>query len=171
MVPLYTLLGLFDDGYDLLYNNKNDSRKFKTSILSPFSTNIFFKLHQCESNEYPNGKFYISLQVNEKQYPLPHCPSNSTLNQFYCHFDEIFNYYNNSLFSSFDFNSYCGVEGFCSSFENEIQSLKDQIDSLEKKKTLATVFIALFVGFVLISIFSFFMYKRMRKREREFYQI
>jgi hypothetical protein len=157
-------MGLFNDGYDLKYDNRNETRKFKTSLLSPFSTNIFFKLHQCEDNENPNGKFYISMQINEKQTLFPQCSSNSVLNQFFCPFDEIFQYFNGSAFS-FHFDSYCGIEPPCLPYENEISTLKDHINSYEKKNFLILILFSLFVVVFIVTAISYFVYYTKKRKD------
>ena len=50
MMPVTSLFGLFKDGTDLRADNYEDlkrHRKFRTSIISPFSTNLNLVLYDC----------------------------------------------------------------------------------------------------------------------------
>ncbi|KAL3674765.1 hypothetical protein V7S43_000695 [Phytophthora oleae] len=71
-LPLMTLLG-YGDRALLLANATNadiESRRFRTSILSPFAANIEFHLYKRKSS---GGEFYVEILINEKEVPIPGC--------------------------------------------------------------------------------------------------
>jgi hypothetical protein len=71
MYPFMTALGLFRDKMPLQSDNyqAHSTRNFKSGFLTPFSANVAFILHKCESNNELNDsifdKFKINVLVNE----------------------------------------------------------------------------------------------------------
>jgi len=63
IIPLVTALGLFKDDEPLKASNfeKSHNRNFKSSLLSPFSSNVAFILNKCNTD----NSFKVSLFVNE----------------------------------------------------------------------------------------------------------
>jgi len=63
IIPLVTALGLYKNDKPLKARNfeNNHDRKFKSSLLSPFSSNVAFVLQKCDSD----SSFKVSLFVNE----------------------------------------------------------------------------------------------------------
>lgn len=160
-------MGLFKDDIELTASNKNDSRKFKVSEISPFSSNIYFKLHECKKE---NGNEYlISMQINEKQIEFPQCENTKKENQFFCSFDFINNYFINNHFSNFNFNSTCGIQPECSSFIKAINKISQQ------NKSLTVILVSIFIIFalLLLSYFAFvsFLCKKRNKPTAYSYQL
>lgn len=71
-----TTLGFFKDISPLLADHRNESRKFKTSHIVPYSANIAFTLYACRDNQN-NAKntFKVKMFVNEKATVIPGCDS------------------------------------------------------------------------------------------------
>ena len=70
MYPLMTALGLFRDKEELRVDNyhQNVDRRFKSGRLTPFSANVAFVLHKCDSGsnaETSKSNYKISVLVNE----------------------------------------------------------------------------------------------------------
>ena len=64
VIPLVTALGLFKDDEPLKASNfelKGHDRRFKSSLMSPFSSNVAFVLHKCGAD----SSLKVSLFVNE----------------------------------------------------------------------------------------------------------
>ena len=112
LLPLFCLLGLFNDSQPLLASNQNINRTFQTRQMIPFSSNLQISLFEC-----PKNKRLVGLMVNEKQVELPFCGNHST-NKFFCDFD----FFSKSLNFSFDLNKTCGIFD-CQSAQNEFNSL------------------------------------------------
>lgn len=68
MIPMITALGLFRDEDHLRADNfaKNAKRKFRTGMFSPFSANLAFVLHKCDTgHDNINSKYKVHVLVNE----------------------------------------------------------------------------------------------------------
>jgi len=82
VLPIYSLLGLFDDGKPLnasnFSHNKN-GRKLRSSIIGPFAANIGFSLYECEEGvqtshpDWPEKleSHMLQIMVNEQVVQLP----------------------------------------------------------------------------------------------------
>lgn len=76
LLPLLALLGLFKDDVDLYAGNQHvhADRKFRTSVISPFSANVFFVLHRCDEHtekDLPLSKHMVQVTVNEVPVKIP----------------------------------------------------------------------------------------------------
>ncbi|CAG8439130.1 13290_t:CDS:2 [Acaulospora colombiana] len=73
IIFLTTILGLFKDDYpldaDRFYRSK--SRKFRTSKIAPFASNIYFEIYNCTDNY--ESTIFIQMLVNEKPVVIPGC--------------------------------------------------------------------------------------------------
>lgn len=87
LVPLVSLLGLFDDGIEWRHDMPREdwiARNFKSSHIVPFSANIGLLLHRCGED------YFIRVLHNEKELVIPGC--NSVLcpfNEFKEMFEEV----------------------------------------------------------------------------------
>ena len=81
LMPFMTLLGLYKDNFilshDLYGANEVTNRQFKSSLISPFATNVGFALHNCD------GEKRVMMYVQEELTALPLCS-----NEQYCTWDE-----------------------------------------------------------------------------------
>ncbi|RLN58473.1 hypothetical protein BBJ29_006495 [Phytophthora kernoviae] len=71
-LPLMTLMG-YGDHSPLLANATTadiTSRRFRTSALSPFASNIEFRLFKHKAN---HGELYVQILVNEREAAIPGC--------------------------------------------------------------------------------------------------
>jgi len=74
-----TALGLFKDSQPLLSSNMAamTDRKFKTSDIAPYSSNVAFVLYACDELSHSvtdaERKFMLQLHVNEKIVNIPGC--------------------------------------------------------------------------------------------------
>jgi len=70
ILPFAALLGLFKDDFVLHWDSNNlDSRNWRTSKISPFSSNIALVLYNC------SGDYRVKLLHNEMEVPIPGCGS------------------------------------------------------------------------------------------------
>lgn len=97
IIPLYTAFGLFNDSQKFLAGNYqiNKNRKFRTSLIGPFSANLGFGLYKCGTSM----DYVIRLFVNEEPVVIPACRQTS------CLFSEFETYYNDL--------ANCNVEQIC----------------------------------------------------------
>lgn len=78
LLSVMAALGLYEDEQPVLASNKASmaDRKFKTSQISPFSSNIGFVLYSCQHNQGDLKRtFRLQVMVNEKPVQLPACDS------------------------------------------------------------------------------------------------
>lgn len=106
VVPLITLLGLFTEGDALRAGNFKEQRNrtFKTSNISPFSTNVAFVLQNCTSRT-PSGSgsaFKVQLLFKEQPIQLRHVCSSVP-----CAYRELRNYFS-------EFIDHCNLKERCS---------------------------------------------------------
>ena len=103
MVPLVSLLGLFNYSEPLRHDNyhRHTSRQFRTSHVSPFSTNLAFVLHKCDETESDKANdFTIQLLFKERPMRWPVCGQSS------CLYEDVRTYYSKYIDS-------CRFEEIC----------------------------------------------------------
>lgn len=93
VVPLMTALGLYKDNSPLLATNfeSMSGRKFRTSNIAPYSSNIAFAVYACddlntlETGSFKPGSqtFVVKLFVNEKEVTIPACDG------WLCYYDKV----------------------------------------------------------------------------------
>ncbi|KYQ96649.1 multiple inositol polyphosphate phosphatase [Tieghemostelium lacteum] len=99
VIPFLTLLGLYNDTFTLMANSTAEqiaNRKFRTSIISPYASNIGFFLLDCGEEG-----FKIKIEHNELAIQIPGCDS------LYCDYSQF-----TKLFEQvrqFDWNDYCDI--------------------------------------------------------------
>eukprot|EP01102_Stenamoeba_stenopodia_P009919 TRINITY_DN2948_c0_g1_i1.p1 TRINITY_DN2948_c0_g1~~TRINITY_DN2948_c0_g1_i1.p1 ORF type:complete len:576 (-),score=91.67 TRINITY_DN2948_c0_g1_i1:50-1777(-) len=94
VMPFVSLLGLFKDPEPLTANAPwLAQRQWRTSVLSPFATNVAMILYNC------SGSFVIKTLVNEKETILPNCP------KLYCPYESFVDGYATEL--SYNFTQLC----------------------------------------------------------------
>lgn len=94
VLKLLTFLNLYDDNFDLtaekFSSNEVDHRKWRTSFIDKFATNIFAVLYQSiETQEY-----YIQLYHQEKIVNIPNCQLNESQ---MCKFKDFKNLYQDKV--------------------------------------------------------------------------
>jgi multiple inositol-polyphosphate phosphatase/2,3-bisphosphoglycerate 3-phosphatase len=95
VVPLSSAFGLYDDGFLLHHDTPQsiiNTRKFRTSILSPMGTNFAFILYECQQGD----QFQIKVLQNEKETIVAGCPT------LYCPLDTFVSAYKSYLDADFD---------------------------------------------------------------------
>ncbi|EGC36480.1 hypothetical protein DICPUDRAFT_54584 [Dictyostelium purpureum] len=100
LVPFMSLLGLFKDGYHIYANSTLEqikNRKFKTSLIVPYATNIGMFLYDCGNGQ--NSDFKILVKHNESPILVPGC------DDYYCSFNDFKSLFPKVL--NFDWDSYC----------------------------------------------------------------
>lgn len=138
VVPLITLLGLFTEGDALRAGNfeAQRNRTFKTSKISPFSTNVAFVLQNC-SERTPSGSdtnvFKVQLLINEQPIQLGHICSGGT-----CTYKELRNYFS-------EFIDHCNLTERCS------LSFSSQDKLIASGMVKAIVIVGILMKFVLIN--------------------
>ncbi|KAF2077539.1 hypothetical protein CYY_001157 [Polysphondylium violaceum] len=98
IIPLLSLLGLYKDENPLLANSSSlerESRLFRTSIISPYATNLGFYLYDCGKNE-----FKIRLEHNEIPILIPGC------NDILCEYSIFKKMFQDVL--NFNWSTFCG---------------------------------------------------------------
>ncbi|KAF2077538.1 hypothetical protein CYY_001156 [Polysphondylium violaceum] len=96
LLPIISILGLYKDTYNLYANltsSQINSRKFKTSNISPYAANLALYLFKCD------GTIKISVEHNEVPVLIPGCKGKL------CDFFLFKNLFNNAL--SFVWDAYC----------------------------------------------------------------
>lgn len=85
MLPLITALGIYRDENILRHDNLNENlnRKFKCADITPFSANLAFVLHQCNSEKPNSGNKYDDYKVNVLMNELP-IPKLKNAGEFAC---------------------------------------------------------------------------------------
>lgn len=82
VLPLLSLIGLFQDEVPLRSDNylhHKDTRKFRTSFVTPFTTNLAFVAYTCEEGpqdthpDWPENlnKHMVQVIMNEHPVPFP----------------------------------------------------------------------------------------------------
>ncbi|KAM9993403.1 hypothetical protein ACTFIZ_011367 [Dictyostelium cf. discoideum] len=98
LIPLMSLLGLFQDDYHLFANltsNQIINRKFKTSVIIPYSTNLVMFLYDCGGE----NDFKILVEHNESPILIPGC------NDIYCNYQLFKSLFPNVI--NFNWDNYC----------------------------------------------------------------
>jgi multiple inositol-polyphosphate phosphatase/2,3-bisphosphoglycerate 3-phosphatase len=105
LLPLQALLGLHKDEPKLRAGNQaiHMDRKFKTSKISPFSSNIMFVLFKCDAvteTGEPMDKYMVQMLHNEMPMIIPGCKEE------FCSFATFKSHYQHIL-DTCDFEDIC----------------------------------------------------------------
>jgi hypothetical protein len=115
-LPLITNLNLFKDNIPLKSDNYHDvgDRLFKSSIISPFSSNIAMVLLKCNDSQFKIKLLLNELPVGFIKAGKLKCTGNGTGNfkESICNHD----IFKENLFNE---NRDCFKKNFCETFENE----------------------------------------------------
>jgi len=99
IIPFISLLGLYKDNFTLTANLTKDlieTRKFRTSIISPYASNVGFFLFDCGDEG-----FKLRVEHNEMPVLIPGCDN------VLCNYTQFRESFKDVL--EFDWNSYCSV--------------------------------------------------------------
>ncbi|XP_053393574.1 multiple inositol polyphosphate phosphatase 1-like [Mercenaria mercenaria] len=141
LVPLMTALGLNKDDGPLLATNFNtmSGRKFRTSNISPYSTNLAFVIYACnnmnslETNKVEPGSqdFVVKLFVNEKEVTIPACDG------WLCYYKKVKQKYE-------DYIKNCNIKEVCGAKPDDTdKSVDSKANSVFSKLSLLLPFILL----------------------------
>lgn len=102
LLKLLTALGLFEDDVPLLSSNyKHQSkRKWRTSYIDPFASNLQLVLFKCISENDQRSEFRVAAYVQQQEVLLPNCTS------ILCPLDRFFENYEHYLDS-------CNIQDLC----------------------------------------------------------
>lgn len=146
LLPFVSTLGIYKDSFNLMADTPMhliENRKFKTSFIIPFSSNLALFTYNC-TIENKDPLFLVKLIHNEREIEIPNCKSDHSP---YCDFNQFKSIYSNYISSNF--SKLC-----------EINQQKNATDSLYIKKfpffyfLTALVFSLLFGLFILSFVFS-----------------
>ncbi|KAF2073229.1 hypothetical protein CYY_005456 [Polysphondylium violaceum] len=147
IIPFLSLLGLYKDNFTLTANltkQQIETRKFRTSIISPYASNVGFFLFDCGDDG-----FKIRVEHNELPVLIPGC------DDVLCNYTQ----FKNSFPEVVDFNwdSYCSIKQ---------PSPSENID--KKSKVFLSVFIpvAFIVGTMIGVVLILFAQKRLISKRR-----
>ena len=99
--PLVASLGLFKDSEPLRADNfaRQTNRKFRSSEILPFSSNVMFVLYECMPDDKSKSEYFLKLFVNEVETLIPgcqtlHCPYDTVRERYQsqiddCQFDKL----------------------------------------------------------------------------------
>lgn len=99
LAPLITSLGLFNDTVPLKADNFNvqQERKFRTSYVLSFASNVMFVLYECvpedaaEDEEVDEVDYYVKTLVNEKPVIIANCED------YHCPYYKVRDYFNEAV--------------------------------------------------------------------------
>lgn len=121
-----TALGLYKDNSPLLATNfeSMSGRKFRTSNIGPYSSNIAFVVYACgDLNTLETGsvkpgsqKFVVKLFVNEKEVTIPACDG------WLCYYDKVKQKFE-------DYISKCDIAKVCGSKQDDEDESADNVAS------------------------------------------
>ena len=105
LLPLLALLGLHNDQPKLRAGNHeiHKNRQFKTSKISPFSSNVMFVLYECDEDTVDDlrlDKYMVQMLINETPEIIPGCEHS------FCSFNSFKSHYQHIL-DSCDFEDIC----------------------------------------------------------------
>lgn len=108
--PLLTSLGLFKDEQKLMASNfeLNLQRKFKSAILSPFSSNVAFVLNKCDQIDYKVSLFVNELPISQINAGDLLCTKNNNkfkLSESVCDYSEFKSHLNKYI--NFEYEEVC----------------------------------------------------------------
>ncbi|KAL4219882.1 PHOsphatase [Mactra antiquata] len=108
MLPLMTKLGLFNDSEPLKSSNreKMKNRKFRTSHITPFSSNIAFVVYSCDDKLSSNHdrEMMVKLFVNELPVTIPAC------NNEVCTLQSVLDYFKDIRGDKCDLEKLCEIK-------------------------------------------------------------
>jgi multiple inositol-polyphosphate phosphatase/2,3-bisphosphoglycerate 3-phosphatase len=107
MEPILTILGLYNDSSPLRADwtpQQIQNRKFKSSWLFPFASNLALLGYDCANAPSMPERFYIKAQHNERDVTLPACEKDKSL---FCGFNTFKTYY--SSLASVQLSQICGT--------------------------------------------------------------
>lgn len=96
VIPFTAMLGLYQDEGHLYANSSQEfiqNRKFRSSIIAPFTSNVAFSVYQCPSD------FKLKVLLNEKEMQVPGCDG------IYCSVGTFFDAFASRL--GLDFDTLC----------------------------------------------------------------
>lgn len=97
VMPLATMLGIFDGQQDLTADYRDEARLFKTSCVSPMAANLVASLHNCTDG------WRVKFALNERDVRLPVCDT-------YCPLDTFKSAFSAALYE-WDFDTVCRNKG------------------------------------------------------------
>ena len=109
MEPLLSILGLYNDSSPLQASwnwEQIEARKFRTSWLFPFASNLAMLGYDCVAAQGLPERFYVKFQHNERDVVLPECRSSPSLEPF-CGFEQFQQNFASKL--SINFQQLCGL--------------------------------------------------------------
>lgn len=145
IMPLSAVLGFYKDNFTLtadLPQETIDSRLWRTSVVSPFASNIGFALYSCDNSDYR-----VKVTLNEVETMFPGC------GEVYCPYTTFKSLYSEAL--AFNFTSECSI-----SKNNNNDKKKEHIISVT---VLAASICGAFVMGCLVVAVIFILYMRKRK--------
>ncbi|KAM9955958.1 hypothetical protein ACTFIW_002166 [Dictyostelium discoideum] len=157
IIPFISLLGLYKDEQKLFANSSTEqieNRKFRTSVVSPYASNIAMFLFDCGSSD----GFKILVQHNELPVLVPGC------DEIYCDYQQFKSIFKQGI-DNFKWNSYCNInnnDGSGGSSSSDSGN-GNSTDSHSKK---SSYFLAIFipitflVGGTIGGIFTYFSYEK-----------
>ena len=105
VLKLLAALDLFKDDQHLKCDEMMSNRKWSTSRIDPFGSNVAFVLTQCGSGIGDSTTFEVGLMVNERFVKIPGCHQEGD----WCNFQTF-----EALFSDVVDSSNCNFETMCS---------------------------------------------------------
>jgi len=131
ILPFIARLGLFKDNFSLHWDADRkllDSRLWRTSHISTFSSNVAFILYECDED------FKVELLLNEGQITFEKCN-----NLTFCPYEQFRNMFN-FIDEQCHFNTLCGIHEGCT--QQNISYEKEMI-------VLSTIFASSIISIIL----------------------
>eukprot|EP01132_Coremiostelium_polycephalum_P008292 gene8292-10188_t len=172
IIPFIALLGLYKDNYTLTYNltqDQIDNRLFRTSVISPYASNVGFFLYDC------GDSFKLRVDHNELPIQIPGC------DDIFCDYTQFRNIFIDVV--NFNFTSYCTIPPSPSSSDeshetpspsprnntNSHSTSSDSKDDLDKERKEAVIYLGVFIPFAFIvgGLFGFFGTLFIRNRDNK----
>lgn len=109
MEPILSILGLFKDAEPLRANwtwPQIDARKFRSSLIFPFGSNLFMHGYDCGEDSGLPDRFLIKMMQNERDVLIPGCAAQGDVSPF-CSFSEFQRAYADQL--AINFTTLCST--------------------------------------------------------------